>query len=140
MHGPTLRLGTIPLHFFQSEDSSAIILIATWFREGPAMTQELDLKHCHPEETFSLTSIFAYQWFVETRKYSSHFYANDWKTAWKVGLMHHVMNAIYESVQVLAKAVNEHKETFPQVPKRQFGCPGYSTLLLHLKLSWIKLG
>ena len=44
--------------------------------------------------------------------------------------MHHVMNAIYESVQVLLKAFNEHKEAFPQVPKRQFGPPGYSTLPL----------
>ena len=41
------------------------------------------------------------------------------------------MLSLYESVQVLTKAFNEHKETFPQVPKRQFGFPGYSTLLLH---------
>ena len=45
--------------------------------------------------------------------------------------MHHVVNAIYESAQVLKKAYSDHKEAFPQVPKRHFGCPGYSTLLLH---------
>ena len=33
----------------------------------------------------------------------------------------------YEAVQVLSKAFDEHKEAFPQVPKRQFG--SCSTLL-----------
>ena len=84
--------------------------------------------------TFSL----AYEWFLQTRKHNTRTY-NDWKTAWnrertacsKVGLMHHVMNAIHESVLVLQKIYNDHKEAFPQVPKRHFGCPGYSALLLH---------
>ena len=33
--------------------------------------------------------------------------------------------------QVISKAFEEHKEAFPQVPKRSFGSPGYSTLLVH---------
>ena len=48
----------------------------------------------------------------------------------KVGLMHHVMSAIHESVLVLQKVYSDHKEAFPQVPKRRFGSPGCSTLLL----------
>ena len=119
-------------------EDGAIILIATWFREGQAMTQQFNLNHGHSDGDL-LTNILAYQWFVETRTHYSQHYYNDWKIAWskewtacsKVGLMHHVMNAIYESVQVLSKAYNEHKEALPQVPKRQFGCPGYSTLLSH---------
>ena len=63
----------------------------------------------------------------------------DWRTAWqrgwnacsKVGLMHHVMNGIHESVLVLQKVYSDHKEAFLQAPKRQFASPGYSTLLLH---------
>ena len=82
-------------------EDSAIILIATWYREGPAMTQQLNLNHGHPDGDV-LTSILAYQRFVETKKYYSEHYGNDWKTAWnkewmvcsKVGLMHHVTNAI----------------------------------------------
>ena len=42
------------------------------------------------------------------------------------------MNAIHESVLVLQKVCSDHKEAFPEAPKRQFGSPGYSTLLLHL--------
>ena len=41
------------------------------------------------------------------------------------------MNAIHESVLVLQKVYSDHKEAFPQVPKRSFGSLGYSTLLLH---------
>ena len=35
------------------------------------------------------------------------------------------------SVLVLQQMFNDHKEAFPQTPKRQFGSPAYSTLLLH---------
>ena len=38
----------------------------------------------------------------------------------RVGLIHHVVVAIHE-----------HRHAFPEVPKRRFGSPGYSTLLLH---------
>ena len=101
------------------------LLIATWYREGPAMTQQFKRNHGHPDGDL-LARIQAYEWFVETRKHYSNIYYNDCKTAWnkewtacsKVGLMHHVMNAIYESVQVLLKTHNDHKEAFPQVPKR----------------------
>ena len=37
----------------------------------------------------------------------------------------------HESVLVLHQMFNEHKEAFPQAPKRHFGSPGCSTLLLH---------
>ena len=61
-------------------EKSAIILIATWRREGPAI-QQFNLNHSHPDGDL-LTSILAYQWFVETRRYYFESYANDWKTAW----------------------------------------------------------
>ena len=38
-----------------------------------------------------------------------------------VGLMHHVLVAIHESVLVLQKMYSDHKEAFSQAPKRQFG-------------------
>ena len=64
---------------------------------------------------------------------------DDWRTlrtqegkaCTKVGLIHHVMEAIHESVLVLQHVFNEHRHSFPEVPKRRFGSPGYSTLLLH---------
>ena len=49
-------------------EESAIILITTCFKEGPAMTQQFCLKHGHRDGDL-LTSILAYQWFVETRAY-----------------------------------------------------------------------
>ena len=45
--------------------------------------------------------------------------------------MHHVLVAIHDSVIVLQQAFNEHKHAFPEAPKRHFGSPRYSTLLLH---------
>ena len=48
----------------------------------------------------------------------------------KVGLMHRILVAIHRSVIVLQQMFNEHKHAFPEAPKRHFGSPGYSTLLL----------
>ena len=45
--------------------------------------------------------------------------------------MHHVLVVIHDSVIVLQQMFNEHKHAFPEAPKRHFGSPGYSTLLLH---------
>ena len=45
--------------------------------------------------------------------------------------MHHVLAAIHESVIVLQQVFSEHRHAFPEAPKRHFGSPGYSTLLLH---------
>ena len=45
--------------------------------------------------------------------------------------------AIHESVIVLQQVFNEHRLAFPEVPKRHFGSPGYSTLLLHSVLDRI---
>ena len=53
----------------------------------------------------------------------------DWRTAWtqewkacsKVGLMHHVLAAIHESVIVLQQVFSEHRHAFPEVLKRHFG-------------------
>ena len=55
----------------------------------------------------------------------------EWKACAKVGLIHHVLVAIHESVLVLKHTFDEHRQLFPDVPKRRFGTPGYSTLLLH---------
>ena len=51
-------------------EDSAITLIATWFREGPAMTQQFNLNHGHPDGDL-LTSILAYQWFHTTHSTTS---------------------------------------------------------------------
>ena len=100
------------------------------------MTQQINLNHGHPDGDL-LTSIRAYELFLYTRRHFTRTY-NEWNVAWnrewnactKVGLMHHAMNAIHESVLVLKKVYSDHKEAFPQVPKRRFGSPGYSTLQL----------
>ena len=63
--------------------------------------------------------MLAYEWFVETRKHYTNAYYNDWRTAWnkewtacsKAGLMHHVMNSTYESVQVLTDRFSMSKRT-----------------------------
>ena len=110
-------------------EDSAIILIATWYREGPAMTQQFNMNHGHLDGDL-LTSILAYEWFHENKNHYTNTYT-DWKTSWnrewnawtKVGLMHHVLVAIHESVLVLQQMFNEHKEAFPQAPKRQFWEP-----------------
>ena len=100
------------------------------------MTQLFNVNHGHPDGDL-LTSILAYEWFLENKRHYSHKYT-DWKTAWpqewkacsKVGLLHHVLVAIHESVMVLQEMFDEHRHAFPEVPKRHFGSPGYSTLLL----------
>ena len=47
-------------------------------------------------------------------------------------LIHHVLAAIYDSVLVLKQTFDEHRQALPDVPKRRFGSPGYTTLLLHV--------
>ena len=118
-------------------EDSAFILIATWLREGPAMTQQFNMNHGHPDGDL-LTSILAYEWFLGNRQHYQQSYT-DWKTSWnrewnactRVGLMHHVLVTIRDSVLGLQQMLNEHKDAFPQAPKRHFGSPGYSTLLFH---------
>ena len=120
-------------------EDSAFILIATWYRQGPAMTQQFNVNHGHPDGDL-LTSILAYEWFLECQKTCSNKYG-DWKTSamleWKacsrVGLIHHVLVAIHKSALVLKHTFDEHRHAyaFPEVPRRKFGSPGYSTLLLH---------
>ena len=134
-----MRMGTVLICVCAERglEDSAIILIATWQREGPAMTQQFNMSHGHPDGDL-LTSILAYEWFLANRRDYKQIYT-DWRTSWtrewnacaKVGLMHHVLVAIHESVMVLQQMFNEHKHAFPEAPKRHFGSPGYSTLLLH---------
>ena len=52
-------------------------LIATWYREGPAMTQQFNMNHGHPDGDL-LTSILAYEWFLANKATYSHKYS-DWK-------------------------------------------------------------
>ena len=85
-----------------------------------------------------MTSILAYEWYLECKKTYSTKYTDwrinatqEWKACTKVGLIHHVLVAIHESVLVLKHTFDEHRQAFPDVPKRRFGSPGYSTLLLH---------
>ena len=40
-------------------EDSALILIATWHRQGPAMTQQFNVNHGHPDGDLS-TSFLAY--------------------------------------------------------------------------------
>ena len=118
-------------------EDSALILIATWYRQGPPMTQQFNVNHGHPDGDL-MTSILAYEWYLECRRnYDSKYVdwqitsAQEWKACTRVGLIHHVLVAIHESVQVLKHTFDEHRQLFPDVPKRRFGTPGYSTLLLH---------
>ena len=117
-------------------EDSALILIA-WYRQGPAMTQQFNVNHGHPDGDL-LTSILAYEWFLANKRTYSNKYGDwktnvtqEWKACSKVGLIHHVTVAIHESVLVLKHTFDERRHTFPDVPKRRFGSPGYSTLLLH---------
>ena len=95
------------------------------------------MNHGHPDGDL-LTSILAYEWLLENKRHYNQKYT-DWRTSWtrewnactKVGLMHHVLVAIHDSIIVLQHMFNEHKHAFPEAPKRHFGSPGYSTLLLH---------
>ena len=118
-------------------EDSALILIATWYRQGPAMTQQFNVNHGHPDGDL-MTSILAYEWYLECKKTYANRYTDwrvnatqEWKACTKVGLIHHVLVAIHESVLVLKHTFDEHRQAFPDVPKRRFGSPVYSTLLLH---------
>ena len=51
------------------EDNAIIIIsiiIATWYREGPAMTQPFYMNHGRPDGDLMI-SLLAYQWFEDTR-------------------------------------------------------------------------
>ena len=118
-------------------EDSALILIATWHRQGPAMTQQFNVNHSHPDGDL-LTSILAYEWLLANKQnYSSRHtdwkasMMQEWKVCTRVGLIHHVLVAIHESVLVLQQTFSAHRLSFPEAPKRHFGSPGYSTLLLH---------
>ena len=117
-------------------EDSALILIATWYRQGPAMTQQFNVNHGHPDGDL-LSSIVAYEWFLECKKtYTSRYtdwkvsQEQEWRACSRVGLIHHVMAAIHESVLVLQQ-FDARRLAFPEVPKRHVGSPEYSTLLLH---------
>ena len=89
----------------------------------------------HPDGDL-VTSILAYLWFIERkRNYASrpdHDAATmEWRACAKVGLTHHVLVAIHESVMVLRQTFRENRHVFPEVPTRSFGSPGYITLLVH---------
>ena len=121
-------------------EDSALILIATWHRQGTAVTQQFNMNHGHPDGDL-VTSILAYLWFIECRKTHSSrpddAAAMEWRACAKVGLIHHVLVAIHESVTVLRQTFKEHRQAFPEVPTRNFGSPGYTTLLVHAV--WTKL-
>ena len=93
-------------------EDSAIILIATWQREGPAMTQQFNMNHGHADGDL-LTSILAFEWFLENKRHYNQKYTA-WKACSKVGLMHHVLAAIHESVIVLQQVFSEHRHAFPE--------------------------
>ena len=101
------------------------------------MTQQYNVNHGHPDGDL-MTSILACEWYLECRKaYTSKYddwqvnSTQEWKACTRVGLIHHVLVAIHESVLVLKHTFDEHRQLFPDVPKRRLGTPGYSTLLLH---------
>ena len=115
-------------------EDSAIILIAIWHRQGSPVTQQFNLNHGHPDGDL-VTSILAYLWFLECKKHHSSrpddAAAMEWRACAKIGLIHHVMAAIHESVMVLRQLFKENRQAFPEVPTRSFGSPGYNTLLVH---------
>ena len=115
-------------------EDSALILIATWHRQGTPVTQQFNMNHGHPDGDL-VTSILAYLWFIECKKHHSSrpddAAAMEWRACAKVGLIHHVLVAIHESVMVLRQTFKEHRQAFPEVPTRNFGSPGYTTLLVH---------
>ena len=116
-------------------EDSALILIARWHRQGPAVTQQFNMNHGHPDGDL-VTSILAYLWFIECKMCYASRPDNDaatleWRACAKVGLIHHERVAIHESVMVLKQTLKEHRQAFPEAPTRNFGSPGYTTLLLH---------
>ena len=73
-------------------EDSALILIATWHRQGPAITQQFSVNHGHPDGDL-MTSILAYEWYLECKKaYTSKYEGwqvnatQEWKACAKVGL------------------------------------------------------
>ena len=98
------------------------------------VTQQFNMNHGHPDGDL-VTSILAYLWFLECKKIHSSrpddAAAMEWRACAKVGLIHHVLVAIHESVMVLKQTFKEHRQAFPEVPTRNFGSPGYTTLLVH---------
>ena len=115
-------------------EESALILIAIWHRQGTPVTQQFNMNHGHPDGDL-VTSILAYQWFLECKKNHSSrpddASVMEWKACARVGLIHHVLAAIHESVMVLRQTFKENRQAFPEVPPRSFGSPGYTTLLVH---------
>ena len=69
-------------------EDSALILIATWHRQGTAVTQQFNINHGHPDGDL-VTSILAYLWFIERRKTHSSIPDNaaamEWRACEKVG-------------------------------------------------------
>ena len=115
-------------------EESALILIAIWHRQGTPVTQQFNLNHGHPDGDL-MTSILAYQWFLACRKTHSSrpddALAMEWRACAKIGLIHHVLVAIHDTVMVLQQTFRENRQAFPEVPPRSFGSPGYTTLLVH---------
>ena len=60
-------MGAISVHAERGLEESALILIATWHRQGTAVTQQFNMNHGHPDGDL-VTSILAYLWFIECRK------------------------------------------------------------------------
>ena len=115
-------------------EDSALILIAIWQRQGSPVTQQFNLNHGHPDGDL-VTSMLAYLWFIECKKNHSSrpddAAAMKWRACAKIGLIHHVLVAIHESVMVLRQTFKENRQAFPEVPTRSFGSAGYTTLLVH---------
>ena len=87
------------------------------------MTQQFNVNHGHTDGDL-LTSILAYEWFLECQRTHSGKYGDwrtsatlEWKACTKVGLIHHVVVAIHESVMVLKHTFDEHRHAFPEVPR-----------------------
>ena len=83
---------------------------------------ELSIFAKHPDGDL-MTSILAYEWYLECRKACTSKYADwkvnttqEWKACTKVGLIHHVLVAVHESVLVLKHTFDEHRQLFPDVP------------------------
>ena len=115
-------------------EDSALILIAIWHRQGTPVTQQFNLNHGHPDGDL-VTCILAYHWFLACRRTHSsrpdEAASQEWAACAKVGLIHHILVAIHDTVMVLRQTFTENRQVFPEVPPRNFGSPGYTTLLLH---------
>ena len=92
------------------------------------MTQQFNVNHGHPDGDL-MTSILAYEWYLECRRNYDSKYADwqitsaqEWKACTRLGLIHHVLVAIHESVQVLKHTFDEHRQLFPEVPTPTCRC------------------